>query len=686
MRFKRYLTAILLGCSLAMASSAQAQLNTDNIYVGLFGGAGVNFHTGTFDTRDGLISCGYFNDASSLRWLAGNYLEIPYSDKWMFSLRLFYQRMGAEFTTPTANPPKVSLGDGTLVTANTDQVLDTRLDYLNLALVGKYFFYKKWYAAIGPCLGYAVRADFTQKEKIISPAGLKFITGESERTILEGDFDNSAAGTSVGLRFSALAALGVDCPVGDRFVVNPEVSYNLAITKAMTPSDWRVNALNFTIGLKFLIGTQHETITIKEKEPVNDKPAEVIKPVKPLLPVASIAARNLMPNGALADFAEITVSDEMTKFVLPLLPYVFFAPNSGKIPERYESIRSGETGDFSENNFREPMNLYHNLLNIVGKRMNEYPDAKITVTGCLEPLEDTVAPGKLAQSRALAVKEYLTQVWRIASDRISIVEGKVPQVASNRNAADGREENRRAEITSTDERILAPVKGNLVSTTLIPESISIAAKVQYPEAAQSWSLAVKDADGAELFARSGSNAPDTAPILWNPNKTEIGKIARNINKRKNLTAQFSVASTAGDVEPAAAGIPVRYTVSSKLLDGTVVSDTIVERYMLLFFDFDKPTISKFNENTMSIIRSRIKTNSAVAVKGFTDRMGPEQHNMSLSTQRAETVFNSIRERIIPEKMTKAGLGAKLIYDNELPEGRMYNRTVVVEIFTPIDSY
>ena len=132
-------------------------------------------------------------------------------------------------------------------------------------------------------------------------------------------------------------------------------------------------------------------------------------------------------------------------------------------------------------------------------------------------------------------------------------------------------------------------------------------------------------------------------------------------------------------------IPVSRKVSSRSLNGEILRDSTIERYNLIFFDFNSPKVSKFNESTVSVILNRIRLNSAVNVFGFTDRIGSDVVNKKLSEARAEDFYEKIKSRIVPNKLDYTGNGAKLIYNNDFPEGRFYNRTVIVEIATPLDK-
>jgi outer membrane protein OmpA-like peptidoglycan-associated protein len=79
--------------------------------------------------------------------------------------------------------------------------------------------------------------------------------------------------------------------------------------------------------------------------------------------------------------------------------------------------------------------------------------------------------------------------------------------------------------------------------------------------------------------------------------------------------------------------------------------------------------------------------SKASIVGSTDNLGELKHNQKLSEDRA---FN-VRDLILTDKpsaqiTSTKGIGpSDLLYDNHLPEGRYYCRTVRVEVETPLDS-
>jgi outer membrane protein OmpA-like peptidoglycan-associated protein len=149
-----------------------------------------------------------------------------------------------------------------------------------------------------------------------------------------------------------------------------------------------------------------------------------------------------------------------------------------------------------------------------------------------------------------------------------------------------------------------------------------------------------------------------------------------------VTAELTLTASDGTPIRDAREIPIRHSIRSKRFSGEIVRDSLVERYNLMLFDFDSPKVSDFNRPVIEMIQARMRTNSAVRITGYTDRIGDDTYNASLSQNRANSTSQVIKSRIIPAQVSAAGAGETLIYNNDLPEGRFYNRTVMIEIATP----
>jgi outer membrane protein OmpA-like peptidoglycan-associated protein len=96
------------------------------------------------------------------------------------------------------------------------------------------------------------------------------------------------------------------------------------------------------------------------------------------------------------------------------------------------------------------------------------------------------------------------------------------------------------------------------------------------------------------------------------------------------------------------------------------------------------TIKERNKTLIHQIVKRIKEipDATVTVIGHTDSIGKEDYNIELSKRRAQEAYKQIlASGLVPsERITYEGAGPyKALYDNGLPQGRAFNRTVTVAL-------
>lgn len=114
-----------------------------------------------------------------------------------------------------------------------------------------------------------------------------------------------------------------------------------------------------------------------------------------------------------------------------------------------------------------------------------------------------------------------------------------------------------------------------------------------------------------------------------------------------------------------------------------------EDYSLILFPFNSAEAGSINERVMrDYVYGRVFQTSDILVTGHTDIIGQPETNIRLSERRAGTVRNGIQKESGGKykSMDVIGVGAdKPLYQNNIPEGRFYNRTVHVHIESTIRS-
>ncbi|RMF32963.1 MAG: OmpA family protein, partial [Chlorobiota bacterium] len=132
-------------------------------------------------------------------------------------------------------------------------------------------------------------------------------------------------------------------------------------------------------------------------------------------------------------------------------------------------------------------------------------------------------------------------------------------------------------------------------------------------------------------------------------------------------------------------IPVKY-VSTASLGAEYGEEKTLEKYNLILFPFDSYDTGPRNERILNeYVLPRCFPSSEVEIVGHTDVVGLYEHNKKLSANRAATVERAVQSRTRGVKqLVTRGVGEDdPLYDNNLPEGRFYNRTVQIVIQTPL---
>jgi outer membrane protein OmpA-like peptidoglycan-associated protein len=324
------------------------------------------------------------------------------------------------------------------------------------------------------------------------------------------------------------------------------------------------------------------------------------------------------------------------------------------------------------------MEMYYNMLNIVGKRMHDYPRAKLTLTGCNDNIGAEMNNLSLSLSRAESVKKYLNDVWHVTPDRIIVSAVNLPDKASNSSTPQGQAENRRVEITSDVPQIFEPIPLDIVERTTTPSTIKITPHVVADNGLRQWDITVWQ-EGKTLKDISGTGAiPDH--FDWDPSDRDNSSPSAD-----RIFYKINVTDNAG----------ISYTSPEKFLSVDQFTETQatgsraykISRFSLILFDFGKATLDPRNEDIVDQILKRVEPNSAVLVNGYADSLGGEQYNLELSQKRAQATSDLIVKRcpfhITP---TVVARGSSNLYDaDDTPEGRYLSRTVEVLVRTPISE-
>ena len=652
---------------------------------GAFGHVALASHAADFFRIPGTRSCCTgFKDGSGTGLAGGVLVEFPLSRNVSVGARL------AALTQPFS----MTSTEGTLVLVNgveQDGAFEHRLSGSFTSVGVEPLFGIRLFSSLfvhtGGRIAVVVSSSYAQLDALTLPARTgTFVNtdGTDSRKRTRNEFSGSITDTKIQL--SPIVGLSYELPLNNdaTFIIVPEVFYQLGVTNVMSDSTWRASSLRAGIALKwspFTRTKQQPPEPPPEPEPLAidvqpSTPPAFNKPSIPAPPppTATLAVTSLDASGAEVEAVKLAVEEYASTIMTPLLPYVFFDENLDRIPTRYKSLQSGRTDSFDIDrvNTGDKLATYHELLNIVGKRMQMYPQATVTITGNNQDIREEKGNTQLSSRRAESVKRYLVDVWGVADNRIATVARGIPLKAANTLTTDGAEENRRAELSTNDARVLAPILTRDTLRTSNPPSIRFRPRLTNQVTPSSWNLTIKQSDKVlRVFEGTG---PIPEYIDWNLD-SEKASMPRTA---KQSIAAFTVFDTSGGTAHVESVLEVeQLSIVRKKAEGR--SDKNVDLFSFIVFDVRSSELQPEHNAALQVIQQHIHPTSSISITGYTDRLGDAGFNQQLAANRANTIATALKLRNAIVK----GVGQADLYDSTIPEGRLYTRTVNVVVETPV---
>ena len=371
---------------------------------------------------------------------------------------------------------------------------------------------------------------------------------------------------------------------------------------------------------------------------------------------------------------EVTIRDSS-----PLLNHIYFGTGESRIPGRYVALSGPEEiAAFSEEKLTGTMEKYHQVLNVMGKRLVANPEARITLVGCNSNTGAERGKMSLSKNRAEAVAAYLRSVWGIDPSRMEIKARNLPAVPSTSRVPDGIVENQRVEILSSHPAILDTIKSTYVQEQVDTKEIRIRSALQAETEIVRWQLRLLGGDKV-LATREGVGNPPTEIIF--PLET-MGP--RNLAALGQLSADLEVKDKEGNAFGVSTSPIAINVIKREERIAQKIGNKIVEKYGLILFDFDRTELKDRNQIIVNRVLARVAELKAVTmdIVGHTDNIGKEKYNVELSERRAKVVYGTTQQAgtLVAAQINHAGNGPyNPPYDNSLPEGRSLNRTVIITL-------
>jgi outer membrane protein OmpA-like peptidoglycan-associated protein len=487
-----------------------------------------------------------------------------------------------------------------------------------------------------------------------------------------GDFSNVNE-SIISMQIGA----GFDIPISSQnrrtqFVVSPFVSYQPYFGQnPRSIETWNITTIR--AGLAIKLGVAKKSVnTVEQDDTV------LIEEVTPKIDFTVISPKNIP--------AERTVRE-----TFPLRNYIFFDLGSTEIPSRYITLEKEQVKDFKEHqldlytpeNFsgrsKRQLVVYYNILNIIGNRMVKNPNSEIKLVGSSDSGKDDAL--KMAES----VKSYLVDTFSIEESRIETIGNNEPTIPSRKNGTEEelillKEGERRVSIESNSPEMLMefqntpgflkPIEVVINEEAPIDSYISIENK-NASKMFSSWILESKDNNGVvKTFG------PFTVDKVTIPGKNILGTNANGTYKMKMIGTTKS-------------GKKFEKETSVDMVLWTPSETDIATRFSVIY-EFDEAnTIELYDKYITEVIVPSIPKNAKVIIHGHTDIIGNEDYNQNLSTQRALEVTKKIQKALakigrndVIFDVVGFGENENLSpFENNYPEKRFYNRTVIIDIIS-----
>lgn len=623
------------------------------INYGIYLGGNLNMHSpdmnwlsGTSSTTSNSVL--FDESVNSFGFNVGAVVNFPINRTNWVSLRLGYNGMNGDFDKDFYGFED----DDTTAIYN----LENSVSYLEIAPMYQIYDLipvKNLYLMAGLELGIPLSTSYDYNRDI----DVVDASNSLNQEISSGDYTESR------IRFAAAFGVGYMFDVNENFHIAPEVSFRFPFTDVVggistsegSFNSWSTPQLRFGVNLTYSIP--------KKKEEKRESQLS-----------ADFNGVYYYDNGNREPVKKIVVEDVQTSELFPLLTNVFFEENKAVPANSSQNLAiESETGEFSiENLSADAIEINKSAIDIVGKRLQKYPNARIKITGTNNNKKEKL---EVSKKRAEFVKNYISVNYGITPDRIDVDARNLPEKASSQKDPDGVEENRRIEITSNVPMITEPLiieKDRQTFST--PNLIEFEPNVQSTDSIVAWTFEINQS-GKLIRSYAGTDNPNN--IQWNVQPNEL--------KQSDVPIDYTlfVENAEGKTAMKSGSVPVEYySFNRKKVEEK--PDKVISKYSLVVFDFDSPEISEKDKEILKRnVIPAINYNSVIQIYGYSDRIGDESYNQKLALRRAEAVKKFLEPYAKSNKIEVYGIGENIeVFDNDLPIGRQLSRTVQIYVITP----
>ncbi|MBR9977825.1 MAG: hypothetical protein KFH87_07030 [Bacteroidetes bacterium] len=252
--YTRILTTLVLLCIAASprlySQDTPVSPTQDNEHapwrLGISAGVFFSMHSGGFSFPEDCATCGNYEDANGLGSAFDLRASIPLVSWLRLEPRLYGECHRGVFTSAPIESEIIGSG-----LQPQDVVFEDELRYthrlIGIELLGSVALGRSGIALLlGPALGMSVSETATVTERIVSPSGVVFADGTSER-VMHDDEVALARDMHAGLRFGA----GYTLPLSRDLALGIEATWLLPLTTVTETDDWTTTGLRGLVTILF---------------------------------------------------------------------------------------------------------------------------------------------------------------------------------------------------------------------------------------------------------------------------------------------------------------------------------------------------------------------------------------------------------------------------------------------------
>lgn len=659
-----YFTLIFL-ISLSVLNAQELEnFDKPKLQFGLFSGILFNRHIAEITSLTNVTNCcPNYNDGQGNGYQIGLLSNLSVFQNFGLGLRFGFKSSMNSFSS---NKKTELNSDTGLVIGLYEQIFKPSFKSISATPIINFSPVNNFKIFVGSELELLLKSNFEQEELVIDENKSFFPEGTKTRNFRAG-----IIGDINKFQLNIISGFSYSFSLNNKKIISiiPDIYYSIPVFDIVNNSTWKNFSLQ--LGFSLLFSKESAEHSINLPEPLAVKRDGIT------------ASVNLVGvNDSLIEFVKpvIQLEEFETSTTHQLLGYIFFDEDSTNIPPRYSKISSYQTKIFSIDSLfgMNQIEVYHNILNIIGKRLILNPLATITVTGCNQDFRNEADNTPLSRRRAKEVSNYLEDVWSINPNRIKIEVRNLPEIYSQIKTANGFAENRRVEITSQTSSILEPIHIEDTLIQISPLAIRFKPQSNCEVGLHEWFIEIRQFPD---FKKISNKTDDIEDIDWQIRTDSILKKPQQLVKT-SINYQLRVKDNNGDTASTPAGVINVNYISLDQKRKQATTDYKTDRYSVLFNDSIDYILNLKTIEFLNYIKSKISSNSKVTISGQTDSLGDEANNLIISKRRAIAVAKALRQN----QKNAIGLGSVIAaLDSELPEGRLYKRCVNIIVETPINK-